>query len=179
MNFTESPVFETQRLILKEIEFEDLDAIFLLRSDEAINKYIARESPKDISVVKEWLNKMKSGIAANTHLYWTINLKSENRLIGTICIWNYDASTNCSEIGFELMSDYQNQGYVSEAIKPVIDFAKTQLQLSNLVAFTHKENISSIKVLEKCNFEYNLNPIHKLSDYEKDWGFIAMTRKLI
>lgn len=58
------------------------------------------------------------------------------------------------EIAYNLGKKYWHKGYASEAMQTIIQFAKEKLQLKEIVARVVKENIASIKVIEKLGFQY-------------------------
>ena len=74
------------------------------------------------------------------------------KLIGTICLFGFSDELNKCEIGYELLTDYQGQGIMSEATQKIIEFAVHILGLKTIDAFTHKDNQSSTKLLQKFNF---------------------------
>ena len=58
------------------------------------------------------------------------------------------------EIGFALLEEYQNQGYVSEAAIAVMQYAFLELGLDRLAAMAKPDNIPSITVLSKLNMPF-------------------------
>ena len=54
---------------------------------------------------------------------------------------------------------------MKEAIAKVIDYAFQQMYLQKIEAFTHKENQSSIKLLENVNFKKSSTPDKENSNY--------------
>lgn len=60
----------------------------------------------------------------------------------------------CWEIGYNLGKKYWNKGYTTEAMNKVIDFAKNQLKLSQIVGRYAKENPASGNVMNKLGFKY-------------------------
>jgi ribosomal-protein-alanine N-acetyltransferase len=61
--------------------------------------------------------------------------------------------TNQGEIGWILNKKYWNYGYVSEAAKAVLDFAKNQLHLQRVIAQCDCRNIASARVMEKIGMQ--------------------------
>lgn len=74
---------------------------------------------------------------------WVFNPKTYARII---------PFTKKCEIGFELLTDYQGQGIMNEAIKKNIEYSVQILGLRTIDACAHKDNHSSIKLLQKFNF---------------------------
>ena len=152
INFTPFPVLTTNRLTLRQLTIEDKQNIFVLRSDPKINKYLEREASKTIEDAIDFINKINDNNKNNNSIYWTISLTSTKEFVGTICLFDFSFENNSCEIGYELMSNFQGQGIMKEAVDVVIAYAFQKLRLQKIVAFTHNENLNSIKLLTKCNF---------------------------
>lgn len=152
LNFSPFPVLETERLLLRQLTDSDAALLFMLRSDETVNKYINREPPNDIVSVKAFISKINTAIEANESLYWVITVKPDMDLAGTICLWNFPDDRKTAETGYELMPTYQGRGIMQEALAEVINYAFTNLNMQAINAFTHKENKASAKLLEKQGF---------------------------
>jgi [ribosomal protein S5]-alanine N-acetyltransferase len=84
-------------------------------------------------------------------------------LVGTICLYNFSEERFSCEIGFELLQDFQRQGIMKEAAEKVIDYTfNITIQVQRIDAYLHKDNQSSIKLLEKLSFlnSNNIDEIH-------------------
>lgn len=143
------PTFTTERLTLRQLVENDGQAIFLLRSDPVINKYLDR---KQSQTLEEALQFIRS-IQANNLLYWAIVETLSGKVVGTIGLFNVSNEGNTGEIGYELLPDYQRQGMMNEAMKKIIALAVDILGIKIIEAFTHKENQRSTKLLQILNFE--------------------------
>ena len=73
--------------------------------------------------------------------------------MGTICLFDFSDDNSKAEIGFELLPAYQGKGIMQEAASKVVVFAFQQIGLKTIDACTHPENLGSIRLLEKLNFE--------------------------
>ncbi len=151
-NILSFPTLFTQRLVLRQLEETDDEAIFSIRSNDYVNRYIGRPKQTRIEEARAFITMINNGIAGNQSFYWGISLKGNPSLIGTICLWNFSADRKKAELGYELHPDFQGRGIMSEAVKKVISFAFDSLGLSLLEANSHKENTSSTKLLLKNNF---------------------------
>ena len=153
------PILKTERLVLKQLCENDKAAIFLLRSDERVNKYIDRPQQQSIDEALAFINKINMAIEQNQSVYWAISLKNNAELIGTICLWNFSADHQTAELGYELSPTFQGQGIMNEAIEAVLKYAFEIIELESIVAYTHKDNSSSIKLLEKNGFKWEVDKI--------------------
>ncbi len=126
-----------------------------MRSDERINQFIKRSEnnkTKNRADALKFIKKINDGIKNGTFISWGITLKGKNEIIGTICLWNFSADNKKAEVGYDLNPLFQRKGMMSEALKSIISFGFNELNLDKIDAFTHKENESSKKLLEKNGF---------------------------
>jgi len=54
--------------------------------------------------------------------------------------------------GYELLGELHGKGYMTEALERVVVYAKEDLKLCKIEAYTHSENKPSISLLEKTGF---------------------------
>jgi ribosomal-protein-alanine N-acetyltransferase len=156
ISFTPFPLLTTQRLILRQLKDEDANEIFVLRSDERVNKFIDRPKAITIADASAFINRIKTGIANDESVYWGITLKGSDQLIGTICLWNISRENSGAETGYELHPDFQGKGFMQEAFSKVLEYGFETMKLASIDAYTHPENNSSTTLLEKYNFSRNL-----------------------
>jgi len=148
-NLKTFPILTTERLILRELLDSDVTEIFLLRSDALINKYLDRQPSKTLEDALNFIKKIKN----NSLSYWAITQKENEKLIGTICLFDFSEELKKCEIGYELLTEYQGKGIMSESAKKIIEYAIQTLGLKTIDAYTHKENQSSTKLLIELKFE--------------------------
>jgi ribosomal-protein-alanine N-acetyltransferase len=156
--FTPFPILTTERLTLRQLVINDEREIFTLRSDSEINKYLDRQLSNTIDDARNFIKKVNENINKNDSLYWAITLSDKNVLIGTICLFSFSDETDKCEIGYELLTNFQGQGIMTEAVEKVIDFAFNTIKVQKIEAFFHIDNQSSIKLLEKFSFKDSNKP---------------------
>jgi [ribosomal protein S5]-alanine N-acetyltransferase len=156
--FTPFPILTTERLTLRQPEINDEQEIFALRSDSEINKYLDRQISKTIEDARNFINKVNENTNNNVSLYWAITLSDKNILVGTICLFGFSDENYKCEIGYELSTNFQRQGIMKEAVEKVIDYAFNTIKVKKMEAFLHKDNQSSIKLLEKLSFRNSNEP---------------------
>lgn len=150
--FTPFPILTTKRLTLRQLIINDEHEIFTLRSDSEINKYLNRQISNTIDDARDFINKVNENIAKNDSLYWAITFSDKNILVGTICLFGFSDENDKCEIGYELLTNFQGQGIMKEAVEKVIDYAFNAIKVNTIEAFFHRDNQNSIKLLEKFSF---------------------------
>ncbi len=155
--FTPFPVLKTERLTLRQLSINDDKEIFALRSDKEVNKYLGREPSNTIEDARKFIHKMAEVVRQNEGIYWAITLSNNDKLAGTICLFNFSNENARAEIGYELLPAFQGQGIMQEATSKVIAFGLDVIGLKAIEAYTHLENKNSSKLLEKYNFKKQEN----------------------
>jgi len=155
------PTLTTERLLLRQLKTTDKKAVFKIRSNDIIYKYIAKETFKKIEEAQSFIAKINKGITNKEHVFWAITLKETQELVGTICLWNFSKDRLIAEVGYELYPDYYKQGIMNEALQSVIKFGFELLKLNTIEAFTHNNNGASKTLLMRNNFKLDANRIDK------------------
>jgi ribosomal-protein-alanine N-acetyltransferase len=148
-NLKTFPILTTERLTLRQLSDNDVQEIFLLRSDTLINKYLDRQTSKTLKDALEFIEKIKN----NSLSYWAIAQKGNEKLIGTICLFEVSEELKKCEIGYELLTEYQGKGIMREAAKKIIEYSIQTLGLKTIDAYTHKDNQSSTNLLKELKFK--------------------------
>ncbi|MGD1319769.1 GNAT family N-acetyltransferase [Chryseobacterium sp. 2R14A] len=156
-------ILETERLVLKEINENHAEDILKIRSNEEINKFLRRIPPQNNYDALSFILTIKRRIENKQTVFWGISFKDQPNLIGTICLWNFSEDRKTAEVGYELLPDYHRKGVMSEALQSVLNFSFKDLDLSQILAFTHKLNENSKRLLLKHHFV--------LEEGRKDEGF--------
>jgi ribosomal-protein-alanine N-acetyltransferase len=157
-NFNPFPILTTAKLTIRQLVINDEQEIFTLRSDSEINKYLDRKLSNSINDARNFINKVNENVNKNESLYWAITLSDRNILVGTICLFGLSDENDKCEIGYELLTNFQKQGIMKEALEKVIDYAFNTIKVQKIEAFFHRDNLSSIRLLDKFSFKQSNEP---------------------
>ena len=152
MNHLNETHLISTRLLLRNIDINDNKAIFALRSNPEINKYLSRKPTVSLSDADRFIQVILTAISTGDTFYWAICMKNDPELLGTICLWNFSADRQAAEIGYELLPTHQGKGIMSEAMSVVLNYAFKTLKMRSLKAITHFENQRSTRLLLQYNF---------------------------
>ena len=168
-NFTPFPVLETDRLTLRELILDDAKAIFGLRTNKEVNEYIDRKTPNNLSETRAFIDRIAALAENGKGVFWVLESKNNNQLLGTIGLRNFEDEENFAEIGYEIDPMYQQKGYMSEAFGAVLNYGFQNLELNTIEAFTHKDNDASIALLESQKFV--LDPERRDEGFENNRSY--------
>ena len=121
-------------------------------SKEQMDVFIAAQS---VDVLKKAYTEMLNGCLAHPdqwewYAIWMIERKDGTH-IGELCFKGIDVSGS-TEIGYGIAEDYQGCGYATEAVTATANWAFAQNTIHCVTAEVDRENIASIRVLEKAGF---------------------------
>lgn len=152
INFSPFQNLETERLYLRRVVNEDVNEIFVLRSDQEVMKYIPRPLVKTEEEALAHIAMIDEKIDSNEGINWAITLKDNPKLIGIIGHYRIRPEHFRAEIGYMLLPEYQGRGITSEAIKEVVKYGFEVMKLHSIEAIIDPENFASEKVLQKNGF---------------------------
>lgn len=153
IQFDSFPILKTNRLLLRAIESNDVSDFFAIRSNTQAMQYIDRPLATSENDVLSLIDVMTNAYKNNDAITWAICLKESNKLIGTIGFWRIDKENYRAEIGYILNPDFHQQGFMQEAMQPVIAFAFSSLKLHSIEANVNPNNTASKNILLKNGFE--------------------------
>ena len=152
LKFEKFPVLETERLCLRQLTMQDTPLLFELRTNELTNRFTDR--PK-LNTMQEATEKMKTildMVEKRDGIAWAIDLKESNKQIGEISFWRITKEHYRAEIGYSLLPDFWEKGYMTEAARCAIDYGFSMLNFHSIEANVNPNNLASIKLLEKLKF---------------------------
>jgi len=149
-----TPTLDTKRIHLRPPGIEDVQAVFdNWATDPEVTRYLRWDPHANTDVTAEWLTTSIENITGDTDYTWFTLNKENDEVFGSFGLF-YNEKRAMFEVGYCMMRKYWNQGYATEAVRAMVDFAKEALGLTKLFAMHAKENPSSGKVLEKVGFVY-------------------------
>ena len=142
---------ETERLIIRPIEETDFEDICQYGCDEETGQYMVHW-PKTKMQIKSFINDsiISMGSDYPSKYEFVMQLKSTAKIIGNITL---EIKKPEAEIGWISNKAYWNNGYMSEAVNKVVNFAFHDLLIDRIIATCTAKNISSYRVMEKCNMK--------------------------
>ena len=178
-------MLNTRRLILREFRPTDAQAVFDSFSQEAVTNYINRGPMQSLQEAEKLVEVRASLFERGIGIRWAITLKEDqDSVFGSCGYYKLDKGNRSAEIGYDLHSAYWRQGFMTEALRLVIDFAYSDqfyFYLNRIQALTYVDHQASIGLLMKLGFEeeglrreagYWKNQYHDLRSFSllrRDW----------
>ncbi|WP_319590431.1 GNAT family N-acetyltransferase [uncultured Draconibacterium sp.] len=145
-------ILETDRLILRELNSGDAEDFYRLNINPNVIKYTGNSAFQSVEEAKEFLENYKD-YKLNGYGRWAVITKKKNEFIGW-CGLKFGEMENETDIGFRFFEEVWDKGYATESAKACLNYGFEKLKLKRIIGRAMKENMGSIRVLEKIGLEY-------------------------
>ncbi|MCG8893227.1 GNAT family N-acetyltransferase [Tenacibaculum finnmarkense] len=160
-------------LNLRAIEPEDLAFLFAIENNESFWEVSHTQAPFSRFILKQYLENAHLDIyqAKQLRLVIELSAKDEDKkeAIGMIDLFDFNPQHKRAGVGILIHPKYQQKGLSFEALKLLINYCFTHLQLHQLYANITADNKNSIRLFTKHNF--------KQIGIKKEWIFTNGTYK--
>lgn len=150
--FNNFPVLESERLIYRAYTNEDAATQYKLRSNRDVMRFMDTEVHHSEAESLEMIKWINQNYKAKEGINWVIVEKASNEMIGYFGFWRLMRVHVRAEIGYALLPEFWEKGYMTEAAKTLLEFGFDELCLHSVEGNVNKLNSSSIKLLEKLGF---------------------------
>ena len=140
----------TRRLLLRQPQFADADAIFAYASDSEVVYFMDYRPRTEISDLVDYMNGHSARWNAGD-FSWVITVKPDDRAVGTIAC---SVDAHVADFGYLLNRHHWGMGYATEAAIAVVHWISSQPEIYRVQATCDAENVASARVLEKCGLRY-------------------------
>jgi RimJ/RimL family protein N-acetyltransferase len=144
-----APVLETERLRLRPMTPDDLDALLRIFTDPNVMAAF-NTPPFNRGQMWRWLQRNLDHQTQHGYGLYALILKESGELIGDCGLEHLQVDgVNQAELGYDLRSDYWRRGLATEAASAVRDYAFGQLRLPRLISLIRSGNDASRRVAER------------------------------
>lgn len=148
--------FETERLHIRYPIPGDGTAVHqaIQSSIEELKPWMAfAQSEQTLDDVEANIRESHADFLKRTDLRLLLFNKNSGALIGSSGLHRIDWTLRKFEIGYWIDSRYSGQGFMSEAVSGISDFAFDHLEAKRVEIRCNKDNLRSRKVAERVNFD--------------------------
>jgi ribosomal-protein-alanine N-acetyltransferase len=164
--FMQMNIIETDRLIICRLSEGDSEFILELLNSPGWLKFIGNKNVKTEADAENYIiNGPIKSYEVNGFGLYLVKLKKIYTPVGICGLIKRDTLENI-DIGFALLPEYEGNGYAFEAAEAVLKHAKRDLGIKKIVAITDKDNVNSIRLLEKAGLIFEKNILLKEDDKE-------------
>jgi RimJ/RimL family protein N-acetyltransferase len=145
-----TPVLATERLMLRSPRPADAEALARLANDRRIAENTTRiPHPYTLADAQRFIDAVAGPASVETVFAVTL---PDGDILGVCGFGGRDGEG--PELGYWFGAPYWGQGYTTEAVRAMIDYAFTDCDHDVLHAGARVTNPASRRVLEKCGFQW-------------------------
>ena len=144
-------MLETERLIIRKFNENDLNEFeTLLDIPEVIGWQMQKNRAKDFL---QWhiSNYNKMDIISGIICFGIFD--KCNKILGAVGAGKHD-DLNETEIFYNLLPLERGNGFATEAVKKITEWAMENYEIPYIIGTIGVENLKSQKILERCGYEY-------------------------
>lgn len=142
-----------QQVRLREYRKEDINMRLIYINDSEVLRNLTPEVPYPITLQEEekWFESITS--LRDTYKF-AIETISDNKFIGGCSINDVDWKNSVVTVGIFIGNkDYRGKGYGTDAMKVLMDFIFTQMNINKIRLIVYSYNKAALKCYEKCGFK--------------------------
>ncbi len=143
--------WDTTRLLLRPPVIEDADALFATYTrDPEVTKYLVWRPHESIETTRAFVRHCLHAWAKGTSFPWVILRRADNQLLGMVEI---RLNLFRAELGYVLARRFWGQGYMTEAVRTLVEWAIAQPEIYRVWAVCDAENLGSARVMERAGMQ--------------------------
>ena len=147
------PDLDTPRLRLRKLTMQDAHDIYHYSKDFEVARHVLWDAHRSIGESRAYLRFMLRKYRMKEPASWGIEYTATREIIGTIGFMWIQHDNASAEIGYSLSRDYWNRGIMTEALKAVIEYGFSFLNLNRIEAQHETTNPASGAVMRKCHMQ--------------------------
>ncbi len=156
----EVPTLVGSRFTLRPFSMDDVSSLTRHMNDDRVARKVTHiPFPYTEDHAKAWLQKTERWVREDaTRVDLAIVVDGE--VIGSVAFINLDGHK--AQVSYWLTPSEWGKGIIPEALRMLVDFGFTVLQLERIYAYVYTENKASARVLTKCGFQFE-------GTHQKEW----------
>ena len=142
-------LYRTGRLLVRRLHHGDVDDLHAVYGNAATMRWVGDGEPLDRDGCAHWIDVTHNNYARRGYGMSALVDAASGGVVG-FCGIVHPGGQAEPEIKYALRQDCWGQGYATEAVIGMLDYAARSLGLTAIMATTAPENTASHRVLEKA-----------------------------
>ncbi|MCD8260752.1 MAG: GNAT family N-acetyltransferase [Bacteroides sp.] len=141
-----------EKVFLRPVEPEDLETMYAIENDPQMWDISSFTVPYSRYVLRQYIQETQYDIYCNKQLRLMIVERKSGKVTGTVDLSDFSPLHLRAGVGIALLKEYRGQGYGSETLKLLTEYAFEFLHLKQLYAHIACSNKSSIALFTHSGF---------------------------
>ena len=147
-------LFETPRLLVRQLAPNDLDALFAIFSDPIVTRWTGDGSPLTREQCMRWIEISQRNYATKGFGASAVVERASGAMIG-LCGIVYAPGSSEPEIIYMFGQPWWGQGYAGEVVPAMLRYGTEQCGLPRVRATIAPENVASQRVAARAGMRYD------------------------
>jgi len=148
----EGLTLRTARLLLRPLGPADATALFEAFSDPRVMRYWSTPPWPSIDSAHALVARDLKAMASGEYVRLGLERLQDGRLLGNCTLFALNSQCRRAELGYGLRHDAWGQGYMHEALVPLLAYGFGELGLNRIEADIDPRNRASARSLERLGF---------------------------
>ncbi len=152
--FGHLPTMRTARLELRPVRMSDAQDLYEYSSDPEVARHVLWDAHTSIHQTRAYIRFLIRQYRSAAPGTFVIALRQSGKVVGTIGFMWVQPENRSAEVGYSLSRAYWNQGIMTEALRAVLEFGFTKLNLNRIEAQHECDNPASGHVMQKAGMRH-------------------------
>lgn len=149
---TPNTMLRGERVLLRAVEPEDLDLMYIIENDAEMWQYGSSNVPYSSYALRRFIEETSNDIFRDGQLRLVIERREDGVAVGFIDLQDFDAINNRAEVGMAIVPEAQGKGYAKEALMLLCQYAGQRLHLHLLYSVISVTNDQAIGLFLGSDF---------------------------
>ena len=145
-------ILRTERCLVREITVEDVDELYEIYKDKDVVKYMESLFENKEEEREYTMKNIENMYGFYGFGMWIVQRLDNGRIIGRAGL-NVREEYDDLELGYIIRKDEQRKGYAKEVCGAILQYAVEELEVQDINAFIHPDNLDSINLINKLKFQ--------------------------
>ncbi|MHA3788071.1 GNAT family N-acetyltransferase [Flavobacterium hauense] len=150
-------ILETERLLFRQIQPSDAEAMFEMDSDPAVHLYLGNNPLKQIDEVYPLIENLQWQYKEFGMARMAVILKETNEFLGWAGLKrerNLPDRGIFIDLGYRFLKKHWGKGYATEVAHAWVEYGFNVMKLEKINAYIDVDNIASRKAIEKAGLKF-------------------------
>lgn len=152
----------TDRLRLRPLRAEDIDALVALDSDPEVVRYVDQaEAPTREEILARMPRLLRRYMGGAEPAFWAAHVRDTEAFCGWFHLRPLEDDPAILDVGFRLRREWWGRGLATEGAEALVQRAFLILEAERVVAHALEANAASRRVLEKLGLQEERRYLHR------------------
>ncbi len=151
-------MISTKDFQINELQLSDAGALskLMVKNYSGFQRYFPKTLAQNLSqkASEEYIRKKQKERTSKFQFTWAIRENAGDDVIGLVILKELDWDKGIGEFAYCMDASFEGRGWMTEGVKRLTQYVFKKLGLQTLQIITHQTNSGSVRVAEKCGYQW-------------------------